>query len=219
MAALTAADVAERVDAARARIANAGGDPEGITLVAVTKGFGRDAVDAARAAGVVDFGESRVSELTDKHDGRSRWHFIGRIQRRDVRAAAGVHLWQSVDRLAVGEEIARRWPAAAVLVEVNTSGETEKHGCSLDEAPVLVARLRDLGLDVQGLMTIGPRGGPERARAGFRALASARRALGLPVVSMGMTDDLEVAVEEGSTMVRLGRALFGPRPDPTGVRR
>ena len=219
MATLTAADVAERVEAARARIEQAGGDPREITLVAVTKGFGPDAVEAARAAGITDLGESRVAELVAKHDGQPRWHFIGRIQRRDVRAASGVDLWQSVDRVAAGEEIARRWPAAAVLVEVNTSGEAEKQGCALDETPGLVERLHELGLDVRGLMTIGPRGQAEDARAGFRALAAARRELGLAEVSMGMTDDLEVAVQEGSTMVRLGRALFGPRPDPAGVRR
>ena len=219
MAALTAATVAERVDAARARIAEAGGDPAAVTLVAVTKGFGPDAVEAARAAGVTDIGENRVDELRAKYDGRPRWHFLGRIQRRDVRAASGVGLWQTVDRLAAGEEIARRWPAAAVLVQVNTSGEAEKQGCTIDEAPRLVERLRGLGLDVRGLMTMGPRGAPELARPGFRALAAARRELGLAEASMGMTDDLEVAVQEGSTMVRLGRALFGPRSDPTRVRR
>lgn len=219
MAAVTATTVAERLDHARSRIEAAGGDPDAMTLVAVTKGFGREAVEAARAAGVTDFGENRVAELVEKHDRASRWHFLGRIQRRDVRDAAGVHLWQSVDRLAAGEEIARRWPSSSVLVQVNTSGEPEKQGCSIEDVPRLVDGLRGLGLDVRGLMTIGPRGAPEAARPGFRALASAQHALGLTEASMGMTDDLEVAVEEGSTMVRLGRALFGPRPDPARVRR
>lgn len=218
MAAVTA-QVAERLERARARIERAGADPAAVTLVAVTKGFGREVVEAARAAGVTDFGENRVAELTAKHDGATRWHFLGRIQRRDVRDAAGVHLWQSVDRLAAGEEIARRWPSTSVLVQVNTSGEAEKQGCSMHDVGDLVDALRGLGLDVRGLMTIGPRGAPEAARPGFRALAAAQRALGLDEASMGMSDDLEIAVEEGSTMVRLGRALFGPRPDPVRVRR
>ena len=219
MAALTASVLSERLDQVRGRIERAGGDPDAITLVAVAKGFGREAVEAARAAGLGDFGENRVADLAAKHDGTSRWHFLGRIQRRDVRDAAGVHLWQSVDRFAAGEEIARRWPGAGVLVQVNTSGETEKQGCLMDDAPQLVDGLRDLGLDVRGLMTIGPRGGPESARPGFRALVATQRALGLSEASIGMTEDLEIAVQEGSTMVRLGRALFGPRPDPARVRR
>lgn len=203
--------------AVRARIEAAGG--RDVTLVAVTKAFGPEAIAAAAAAGVEDFGENSVAELLAKHDGGARWHFLGRIQRRDVRRAAGVHLWQSVDRAAAGVEIAHRWPGAAVLVQVNVSGEPQKYGCTFEEAPPLVDELRALDLDVRGVMGIGPAGPPEAARPGFRRLAALARVLGLREVSMGMTDDLEVAVQEGSTMVRVGRALFGPRPVVATARR
>jgi uncharacterized pyridoxal phosphate-containing UPF0001 family protein len=209
--------VVERVAEVRARIERAGG--AGVTLVGVTKGFGPDAVAAAVAAGLTDCGESKVDELVAKHDARVRWHFLGHIQRRDVKRAAGVDVWQSVDRLAAGEEIARRWSGAAVLVQVNVSGEAQKHGCSFEAAPQLVEQLVGLGLDVRGLMAIGPTGDAELARPGFRRLAALAARLALPEVSMGMTDDLEVGVQEGSTMVRVGRALFGPRPVAPPARR
>jgi pyridoxal phosphate enzyme (YggS family) len=219
MAALSTLDVAERLADVRGRIERAGGDGNAVTVVAMTKGFGMDAVEAAAGAGVNDFGENYVDELLAKRDPVHRWHFLGRIQRRDVRRAEGVTQWQSVDRVAAGEEIAKRWPGATVLVQVNTSGEGQKQGCTAGEAPALVDRLRDLGLDVRGLMTIGPAGPPEDARPAFRALAELGRRLQLSELSMGMTGDLEVAVQEGSTMVRVGRALFGPRPDPPQARR
>jgi uncharacterized pyridoxal phosphate-containing UPF0001 family protein len=213
------ASVADRLAEVHARIRASGCDPARITLVAVTKGFGPDTVAEAAAAGITDFGENQIDQLLRKHGASGRWHFLGRIQRRDVRRAEGVALWQSVDRLAAGEEIAKRWPGAAVLVEVNVSGEDDKLGCTFDEARPLVAALRGLGLDVQGLMAVGPRGGPELARPGFRRLVALADELGLPVRSIGMSDDLEVAVEEGSTMVRIGRALFGPRPVAPAARR
>jgi uncharacterized pyridoxal phosphate-containing UPF0001 family protein len=211
--------VAERLDVVRRRIEGAGGDLDAITIVAVTKGFGPATVAEAATAGLTDFGENQVDQFLRKHDDAHRWHFLGRIQRRDVRRAAGVDLWQSVDRLAAGEEIAKRWPAAAVLVEVNVSGEANKLGCRPPEAGALVDGLREIGLDVQGVMTIGSQAGRDATRRGFRELAGLADELDLPVRSMGMSDDLEVAVEEGSTMVRIGRALFGPRPVRSAVRR
>jgi pyridoxal phosphate enzyme (YggS family) len=219
VAALSTIDVAARLLDVRARIEQAGGDTGAVTVVAMTKGFGFDAVQAAASAGIVDFGENYVDELLAKRDGVHRWHFLGRIQRRDVRRAEGVALWQTVDRAAAGEEIAKRWPGAAVMVQVNTSGEAQKQGCPPADTAALVDRLRGLGLDVRGLMTIGPIGAPEEARPCFRALAELGRRLELRDLSMGMTDDLEVAVQEGSTMVRVGRALFGPRPDRPQARR
>lgn len=217
--------VAARIDLVRHRITAAGGDPGAVTLLAVTKGFGPDAPLAALAAGVADLGESYAQELVAKAaavaaapvppEGAApapRWHVIGRLQRNKVRALAGVAtLWQSVDRLDLGREIARRAPGAAVLVQVDLTGEPQKGGCPPAEVADLVARLDDEGLDVRGLMGIGPAGDPEAARPGFRGLARAADELGLPVRSMGMTGDLEVAVQEGATMVRVGRALFGPR--------
>lgn len=222
--ALAAATVSDRLAYVRERIAGAGGSPDEVTIVAVTKGFGPDAVEAAAAAGVVDVGESYAQEMIAKASvvgpTRCRWHFIGRVQRNKVRALAPlVHLWQAVDREAAGREIARRAPGSRVLVEVNVSAEEAKSGCTFEEAPALVAALRDLGLDVRGVMAVGPAGDPERARAGFRELRRLADRLGLEERSMGMTADLEVAIQEGSTMVRVGRALFGERPGPATERR
>ena len=208
------ATLADRVAGVRGRIdAVAGG--RRVTLVAVTKGFGRDTVAAARAAGLDDLGESYAHELVAKADAigdGGRWHFLGAVQRRKVRHLAPVvALWQSVDRLGAGREIARHAPGASVLVQVNVTGLANRNGCTWDDAPGLVEGLSALGLDVRGLMAVGGRDDP---RAEFRRLAVLARSLGLREVSTGMSGDLEVAVEEGSTMVRVGQALFGPRPVP-----
>lgn len=224
------ASVRSRLAVARDRIAAAGGDPARVTVVAVTKGFGPDAADAARASGLVDLGENYARELAVKAalvaraegtgTSPTRWHFLGPVQRNKVASIAGlVHLWQAVDRAAAGEEVARRAAGAAVLVQLDLSGDGRRPGCRPSEAPALVERLRDAGLAVRGLMGVAPRGDPGRARAGFRLLTATADALGLPERSMGMTDDLEIAVEEGATVVRLGRALFGPRPDAPKLRR
>jgi hypothetical protein len=212
--------VADRVTAVRARIASAGGTD--VRLVAVTKAFPVEAVTAALASGMVDVGENYAQELLGKADmlpavttdaTAARWHFLGRLQRNKVKALAPhVHLWQSVDRVELGAEIAKRAPGGAVLVQVNLSGEAQKGGCSWSDLPALVAGLRALDLDVRGLMGVGPEGPSEDARTGFRRLVATADDLGLPERSIGMTTDLEVAVEEGSTMVRIGRDLFGPRP-------
>jgi len=220
-------DVAERLAEVRARIEAAGRRAEDVTVVAVTKGFGAGAVDAATAAGIADVGENYARELAAKVDeaaadaGR-RWHFLGRVQRNKVRAiAAAVHLWQGVDRVAAGEEIARRVPGAKVLVQVRIDdrGDTVRNGCAPEDVPDLVERLDHLGLDVRGLMAVGPPGPPELARPGFRKVSALADGLGLMERSMGMTKDLGVAVEEGSTMVRVGRGLFGARPVAPTTRR
>jgi PLP dependent protein len=214
---MSAPSVGERIAAVRRRIERAGG--RDVTLVAVTKGFGPMAVEAALGAGVVDVGENYAQELARKAmaleglgDRVPRWHFIGRLQRNKVRMVAHlVHLWQSVDRLSLGHEIAHRAPGAAVLVQVNTSREVQKGGCPLGLAPGLIEGLADLGLDVRGVMTMASAGPPETARAGFRAVVALADRYRLPVRSMGMSADLEVAVGEGATMVRVGTDLFGPR--------
>jgi pyridoxal phosphate enzyme (YggS family) len=225
--AMTATDLAAGLAGVRERIRAAGGSAEGICIVAVTKGFGPEAVEDAVAAGLTDVGENYAQDVAAKAaalapdtSARCRWHFLGHIQRNKVRRLAPlVHLWQAVDGLAAGREIARRAAGANVLVQVNVSGEPAKKGCRFDEAPTLVDDLRDLGLDVQGLMAVGPTGPPELARPGFRRVAALADRLGLRERSMGMTDDLEVAVQEGTTMVRVGRALFGPRPERPDLRR
>jgi PLP dependent protein len=217
--------VADRLAAVRARIEAAGRRPDDVVVVAVTKGFGVQAVAAANAAGIVDVGENYAQELAAKVGEAPpgtdrRWHFLGRVQRNKVRSiAAAVHLWQGVDRLAAGEEIARRAPGAKVLVQVRIAGDDGRNGCDPDGVPELVERLDGLGLDVRGLMAVGPAGPPELARPGFRKVSALADRLGLRERSMGMTDDLGVAVEEGSTMVRVGRGLFGARPGAPAMRR
>ena len=225
MATLTATDVAERVAGVRERVERAGGDWDAVTLVAVTKTHDW-APAAARAAGLSDLGENRIERIREHVSGDedarqgTRWHLIGEIQRRKVRSdAASVHLWQTVDRVEEGEAIAAVAPGAHVLVQLHLTGETQKQGCPPEDAPRLVEQLQELGLDVKGLMGMGPAGDPEAARPGFRALVALADRLGLSVRSIGMSDDLEVAVQEGSTMVRIGRALFGPRPEPRAARR
>jgi PLP dependent protein len=222
--------VAAAVDRVRDRIATAGGDPAHVALVAVTKGHPAAAAAAALAAGVADVGESYAQELLGKAaelDDRAgaggagvvpRWHWIGRLQRNKVRQVAPlVHLWQSVDRLAVAGEVARRAPGAAVLVQVNVSGAGQQGGCPPAMVPAVVEGCRDLDLVVRGLMAIGPQGPADVVRAAFRAVRTLADRLELPERSMGMSGDLEAAVAEGSTMIRVGSSLFGPRGGPAAV--
>lgn len=212
-------DVAASLAAARRRIAHAGADPDAVRVVAVTKGFGPEAVGAAVAAGLTDIGENYAQELVAKRAALAgdavldvaSWHFLGHIQRNKVpRLADLVSCWQSVARPEEGEAIARRTARARVLVEVDVSGEPGRNGCAPAQAPSLVGDLENMGLDVRGLMTVAPQG--EDARTAFATVRRLADDLGLPERSMGMSDDLELAVAEGSTMVRLGRALFGERP-------
>lgn len=219
------APLVEQVERAAAivrdRIAAAGGDPARVRLLAVTKGQPAEAVVAAVAAGLVDVGESYVQELVAKAEALDegpaslrdvRWHLIGRLQRNKVRQAAPfVHLWQSVDRLSLAAEVARRAPGAAVLVQVNVTGSEQQGGCPPARVPSLVEGCTDLGLEVRGLMAIGAQGSDTEVRASFRSVRALADHLGLPERSMGMSGDLEAAVAEGSTMVRIGTALFGPR--------
>jgi len=207
--------VAEQVAEVRARIAGAaviaGRDPSTVTLVAATK-----TVDVARvaeviAAGVPDVGENRAQELLAKTEvAGARWHFLGQLQRNKVRALAPwVTCWESVDRAELGLEIAQRAPGARVLVQVNLGEEPQKGGCAPGAVAPLVETLVGAGLDVAGLMTVPPHDGdPRRWFARLRELATG---LGLTELSMGMTEDYAVAVEEGATIVRVGRAIFGAR--------
>ena len=211
----SSAQVASRLDELRTRIERAGGDPATVSIVAVTKGFDASAIHRAREAGLTEVGESYAPELVAKAGSAppgTRWHFVGRLQRNKVRRVAPlVTLWQSVDRPELGAEIARHAPGASVLVQVNISGEAQKGGCPLEGATALVHDLTADGLDVQGVMGIAALGDPDEARRAFRRLRALADDLALPVRSMGMTADLAEAVAEGSTMVRVGTALFGPR--------
>jgi PLP dependent protein len=215
MARFDPADIRAALERVRDRVAAAGGD-DSVAVLAVTKGFGPEAVEAALAAGCRTIGENYAQELLAKRAATAgaEVHFIGQLQTNKVRQIAGlVQVYETVDRDRLALEIARRDPGAAVLAQVDTTDEPGKGGCPIARLDELVAVIRDAGLDLRGLMTVGPtEGGPESARPGFRAVRQEADRLGLAVCSMGMSDDLEVAVEEGSTEVRLGTALFGQRP-------
>jgi pyridoxal phosphate enzyme (YggS family) len=210
----SSADVADRVAAVRARI---GPDVE---LVAVTKGFGPDAVRDVVAAGCSMIGENYAQELAAKwaalgDDGvAAQVHFIGRLQSNKVRQLAPlVDVWESVDRTSLLDAIASRQPGAAVLVQVNATGEPNKGGCAPADVAALVDRGLDLKLNVNGLMTVGPTDGdPSTTRRAFEMVRQLVDELGLTTCSMGMTHDLDIALDCGTTRVRVGTALFGERP-------
>lgn len=215
---VTVERVAEGLAAVRDRIERAGGGPDVIVLP-VTKGFGPDAIEAAVATGCERIGENYAQELLAKlaeiSGRRPEVHFIGQLQSRKVRTLAGVvDVWQTLDRQVLVDKLASGAPSARVMVQVNVTGEPQKAGCAPSDAPALVSAARDAGLAVEGLMTIGRAGPPEGSRAGFRELRALAERLGVRHCSMGMSEDLEVAVSEGSTMVRVGTAVFGQRPPP-----
>ena len=221
--------VRQRIDAAAQRV---GRDGSEITLVAVSKMQPFEAIAAAYAVGQRDFGENRVEELWPKVEEAERqgfvdirWHLIGTIQSRKSADAIGPFvLIHSVDRIKLANRLNRDAEAKGkvmdVLLEVNTSGEESKHGFTPEE---LLAVAGELGsypaIRVRGLMTMAPfTENPEEARPVFRRLRELRDriqqehpGMSWPELSMGMTNDFEVAVEEGATLVRVGSAIFGPR--------
>ncbi|HEX2076286.1 MAG TPA: YggS family pyridoxal phosphate-dependent enzyme [Longimicrobium sp.] len=220
-----AAWVRERIEAARARAGRA----DEVTLVAVTKTHPAEVVRAAIAAGIGDVGENRVQEMDEKvrDVGRRavRWHLIGHLQRnKAARAAAIADLVHSLDSVRLAEALSAEAVKAGVtipaLVQVNTSGEESKFGLSPDQAIDAVARMAELpGLRLEGMMTMAPFTGDQAVIR--RTFAAARRlceeaARQVPAftgrhLSMGMSNDFETAVEEGSTLVRVGSTLFGER--------
>lgn len=194
-------------------------------VVAVTKGFGVDAWRAAARAGADGIGENYAQELLAK---AAEWgdaprppvHFVGRLQSNKVRALADVvDVWETVDRESLVDELARRAPGARILVQVNATGEGDKGGCAPEALDALVARARSAGLDVRGLMVVGPTSGdPADTRRAFAWVRAAAARLGLGELSMGMSGDLDAAVAEGTTCVRVGTALFGERPAASAPR-
>jgi pyridoxal phosphate enzyme (YggS family) len=223
--------IAENIEAIRHRVekacARAGRDPGSVRLIAVAKTFPPEAVRQAVAAGILDIGENYVQELLRKReeiaDASIRWHFLGHLQSNKARAIVPwIDAIHAVDSESLGEEIARRASLAGsrvrVLVEVNTSGEASKFGVPPERAASLVRSLARMPhLEPTGLMTIGPfLPDPEQSRPAFRRLRELKGQIeheGLPLaeLSMGMTNDFEVAIEEGATMIRVGTAIFGRR--------
>jgi len=211
-------NIAANLASVRQRIVQAGGNPDVITIVAVTKGFGPEVCREALGAGLTILGENRVPEALTKMDSvqGARWHLIGHLQTNKVRLAAGrFELIQSVDSQHLAEAIARFDAKQRVLVEVNVAREPQKSGADPERAPEVISQVSRL-LDVQGLMAMGPaQGDPTPAFNELRIMRdAAQQRLGksLPILSMGMSGDFEAAVKAGSTMVRLGQVLFGPRP-------
>lgn len=233
--------VKNNLDSVKKRIATAaaraGRNPEEITLVTVTKGFPVSRIVEVVEAGADALGENRAKEAAEKYEVLGReveghelfWHIIGTLQTNKVRYVIGfAELIHSVDRTAVAAEIDKRSYAAGkiqpVLIEVNVSGETAKAGTNLDELTALIDSTRKLpNLLLKGLMTMAPAvSDPEKARPHFRTLKEifecqrSRLPESFDTLSMGMTGDFEVAVEEGATLVRIGRAIMGERPPPSG---
>lgn len=226
--------IEKRLQAVKSRIAAAcagvGRDPRDIVLVAVGKTFPADDLRAAHAAGQRDFGENQVQEALAKierlADLRLVWHFIGPVQSNKTRPVAERFDWvHSVDRLKIAERLSEQRPAALlplqVCVQVNVSGEASKSGVPPVEAPALAQAVASLPrLRLRGLMAIPePTTDLALARRRFETLRDLQAELvrgGLPLdtLSMGMSDDLEAAVAAGATMVRVGSAIFGPRPKP-----
>lgn len=189
-----------------------------VEIVAVTKGFSSWAIESAVAAGCRSVGENYAQELLSKREVIERLcpevHFIGQLQSNKVRQLVGlVDVWASLDRGSIIDEVAKRADGARVLIQVNTTGEKAKGGCQPDDLAALVSRAQDSGLRLDGLMNVGPTNEPpEAARAGFRLVRNLVDEYGLSVCSMGMTADAAIAIEEGSTEIRVGTAIFGQRP-------
>ena len=226
--------MAENLEAVKARMAEAcaraGRPAESVRLLAVSKTYGPEAVREAAAAGQRLFGENRVQEAAAKIPecpGRLEWHLIGHLQGNKVAQAARLFDWvHSVDSAKVLEALDRQAGEAGrtlqVLAQVNVSGERSKSGLSPEEAPAVVSLGNTLrNVQVRGLMTIPPLSeDPEKARPFFRKLRELRDrwaaewGMDLSELSMGMTHDLEVAIEEGATFVRVGTGIFGARKYP-----
>ena len=215
----------ERLAQVRAVLAQRAAQP--VTIVAVTKGFGTDAVRAALAAGMGDIGENRVQEAVQKQDELGagdkglgiRWHLIGHLQRNKARVVPGrFEMVHSVDSLELANELDKRATALRVLLQVNVAGESQKSGCTPDETPALARQVAALEhLRLEGLMTMAPlTDDVDAQRRTFRGLRVLRdrikeEGLWLPTLSMGMSGDYASAAQEGATVIRLGTVLFGPR--------
>lgn len=216
--------VRDRVDAALGRAGRSG---DAVTVVGVTKTWGAEMVDALIEAGIEDIGENRIQEFLGKFEHVERpcrWHLVGHLQRNKATKAIGrFHCVQSLDSLRIAEALSRlgveRGVSTRAMVQVNATGEASKHGVPLEDAGELASAAQELpSLEVVGLMTIGPTSmDPEETRRCFQQLRRLRerinRSLAAPLaeLSMGMSGDFEMAIEEGATMIRLGTVLTGPR--------
>jgi pyridoxal phosphate enzyme (YggS family) len=221
-------EIASAIDHVRQRIdrtcERAGRDPGSVQLVAVSKGHPEEAIRAAYDAGMRVFGENYAQELAAKASALSdlrdiRWRFIGHLQRNKIKLIEGARATvDTVDSARLAQALSTRARASGteleVLLQVNVGGEAQKSGCTPDEVPALVEAVRALpNISLRGLMAVAPHlDEVEAIRPFFATLRGLAEAHGLPELSMGMTHDLEQAVAEGATMLRIGTAIFGPRP-------
>ena len=205
-----------------------GRDPSEITLIAVTKTHGAEEINEAIAAGVTDIGENKVQEILSKYDDITpgvRWHLIGHLQTNKVKSVVDkVCMIHSVDSLHLAQEIDKRCrdigKVMDVLIQVNAAGEEQKSGVPPEEVFSLYEEISKLGnLRVRGLMQIAPQtDNPESVRKYFKQVKEIFDSIpGLDVLSMGMSGDYEIAIEEGATMVRIGTAIFGERNYKNGI--
>lgn len=214
---MSAARLEENLKAVRERIARTGRNPDEVAIVAVTKGFGADVCRQALAAGLTVLGENRVQEAIKKMDelNTGSWHLIGHLQTNKAKVAAErFAMVQSVDSIHLAEAIARHNEHLPVLVELNVGREAQKTGADPAHANELIRGVARM-LDLRGLMGMGPaHGDPTPAFTELKKIRDdAEQSLGraLPILSMGMSGDFEAALAAGSTMLRLGQVLFGPR--------
>ena len=221
-------DIAGAIERVRKRIADAcervGRDPQSVQLIAVSKGHPEEAIRAAYRAGMRVFGENYAQELATKASDLSdlpgiTWRFIGHLQRNKIKLIEGVRATvDTVDSARLARALSARAAARAIdvetLLQVNVGGEAQKSGCTPEEVPQLVEAVRALPhLDLRGLMAVAPHlDDVDATRPFFKTLRELAAAHGLSELSMGMTHDLEQAVEEGATKLRIGTAIFGPRP-------
>lgn len=215
---LSREEVIDRAGRLRERVSALGGDR--VEIMAVTKGFGPWAMKIASECGFQNIGESYAQELTAKwseltQDERDSFdvHFIGKMQTNKVRKVASiVKMWQTVDRPSLIEELSKRCPASSVMVQINVAGNDSQGGCRITEAGDLINKAKSAGLNVAGLMAIGPQGDERTIQAAYKEIVSVADDWGLEHRSIGMSNDLGIAIECGSTMIRIGTALFGDRP-------
>ena len=189
-----------------------------VTLIGVTKGFTHEEVNIASELGIKNFGENYAHELLTKNplvDPEISWHYIGQLQSNKIRKISHlVDVWHSVTSLKLAREIHKRNDQAQILLQVSLMGPSNSKGFEVEQLPQLISELRDMNIDISGLMTMGVPGDMVATRVVFKELRKLADTFELPECSMGMSDDFEIALESGASMIRVGSAIFGNRrPD------
>ena len=186
-----------------------------VTLIGVTKGFTHEEVNIASELGIKNFGENYAQELLTKNplvDPEISWHYIGQLQSNKIRKISHlVDVWHSVTSLKLAREIHKRNDQAQILLQVSLMGPSNTKGFEVEQLPQLISELRDMNIDISGLMTMGVPGDMVATRVVFKELRKLADTFELPECSMGMSDDFEIALESGASMIRVGSAIFGNR--------